>query len=110
MATWPNVANKHAIVCLEALLFLLNFAGRFSFGKTHTALLRLGVVLVYPGFVSCYDVPNARRPSSVKFSLHVGALVHTTPLLLFTQLMGHPAGAKFPYAKAVVKNEDETSR
>ena len=35
----------------------------------HLRLLpRLGVVLVYPGFVSCYDVPNARRLSSVKFS------------------------------------------
>ena len=31
-------------------------------------LLRLRVVLVYPGFVSCYDAPNVRRPSSVKFS------------------------------------------
>ena len=31
-------------------------------------LLRLGVVLVYPGCVSCYDAPDARRPSSVKFS------------------------------------------
>ena len=31
-------------------------------------LLRLGVVLVYPGFDSCCDVPNARRPYSVKFS------------------------------------------
>ena len=48
-------------------------------------LLRLGVVLVYPGFVSCYYVPNARRPSYVKFSWHAGAPFHLTPLLLFTQ-------------------------
>ena len=33
----------------------------------HRLLLRLGDVLVYTGFVSCYDVLNARRPS-VKFS------------------------------------------
>ena len=31
-------------------------------------LLHLRVILVYPGFVSCYNVPNARRPSSVQFS------------------------------------------
>ena len=37
VATWPNFAKKHAIICLEALLFLLNFTGGFSSGKTHTA-------------------------------------------------------------------------
>ena len=35
--TWPNFAKKHAIICLEALLFLLNFTGGFSSGKTHTS-------------------------------------------------------------------------
>ena len=37
VATWPKFAKKHAIICLEALLFLLNFTGGFSSGKTHTA-------------------------------------------------------------------------
>ena len=37
VATWPNFAKKHAIICLEALLFLLNFTGGFSSGKTHTS-------------------------------------------------------------------------
>ena len=37
VAGWSNVAKKYAIICLEALLFLLNFAGRFSSGKTYTA-------------------------------------------------------------------------
>ena len=37
VATWPNFAKKHAIICLEALLFPLNFTGRFSSAKTHTA-------------------------------------------------------------------------
>ena len=37
VATWPNFAKKQAIICLEALLFLLNFTGGFSSGKTHTA-------------------------------------------------------------------------
>ena len=32
-----------------------------------------------------------------------------TPLLLFTQVMGHPTGT-CPYAKAVLKNASETSR
>ena len=71
-------------------------------------LLRLGVVLVFPGFFSCYDDPNPRRPSSVKLSKHVGAPVYPTPLLLFTQVMGHQMGT-FSYAKAVVKNGSETS-
>ena len=39
----------------------------------------------------------------------MGAPVHPTLLLLFTQLMGYPMGATFPYAKAVMKNESETS-
>ena len=73
-------------------------------------LLFLGVILVYPGFISCYDVPNTRRPSSVKFSWHVGAPVHPTPLLLFIQVVRHSTGTTFPYAKAVVKNASETSR
>ena len=67
MATWPNFAKKHVIICLEALLLLLNFTGGYSSGKTHTA----DCCFIYPGFVSSYDVPNAKRPSSVKFSLHV---------------------------------------
>ena len=37
VATWPNFAKKHAIICLEALLFLLNITGGFSSGKTDTA-------------------------------------------------------------------------
>ena len=37
VAAWPKFAKKHAIICLEALLFLLNFIGGFSSGKTHTA-------------------------------------------------------------------------
>ena len=37
VATWPNFARKQTIICLEALLFLLNFTGGFSSGKTHTA-------------------------------------------------------------------------
>ena len=35
-----NVAEfskEHAFICLEALLFLFNFTGGFSSGKTHTA-------------------------------------------------------------------------
>ena len=73
-------------------------------------LLRFEVVLVYSGFVSCYDDPNARRSSAIKFSHHVGAPVHPTPLLLFTQVIGHPTGTMFSYPKAVVKNAGETSR
>ena len=107
VATWPNFAKKHAIICLEALLFLLNFTGGFSSGKPTPSTV--GVVLVYPCFVFCYDIPNARRPSSIKFSWHVGAPVHPTPLLLFIQVMGHPTGTAFPYAKTVVKNASETS-
>ena len=105
-------ANKHAIICLEALLFLLSFTGGFSSGKTHTS--DFGFVSGSHWYtevsspVTMYQ--NAWRPSSVKFAWHVGAPVHTTPLLLFTQVMGHPTGTTFPYAKAVVKNASETSR
>ena len=31
-------------------------------------------------------------------------------LLLFTQVMGHPMGTMFPYARVVVKDSSETSR
>ena len=31
-----NFAKKHAVVCLEALLVLLNVTGGFSSEKTHT--------------------------------------------------------------------------
>ena len=75
----------------------------------HRLLLSLGVLLVYPGFVSCYNVPNPQRPSCINFSWHVGAPVHPTQLLLFTQVMGHPTGTTFSCAKAVVKNARETS-
>ena len=37
VATWWNFAKKQAIICLEALLFLLHFTGGFSSGKTHIA-------------------------------------------------------------------------
>ena len=40
----------------------------------------------------------------------MGAAVHPTPLLLFTQVMGHPTGTTFAYAKAVVNITGETSR
>ena len=43
-------------------------------------LLRLGFVLAHPGFVCCYDVPNARRPSSVKF---LSMWAHQSTLLRF---------------------------
>ena len=98
VATWQNFAYKHAIICLEALLFLLNFTGGFSSGKTHTAYCCIVSGSCYiPRFRlrPCYDVPNARRSSSVKFSQHVGAPVYTTPLLLFTRVMGHPTGTNF---------------
>ena len=112
VATWPNFVKNHAIICLQAPLSNLKFNRWVLIWEDphRQLLLRLGVVLVYPGFVSCYDVPKARRPSSVKFSLHVGAQIHPTPLLLFTEVMGHPAGTTFPYAKAVAKNASETSR
>ena len=89
-----DLAKKHSIICLKALLFLLNFADWLSSGKAphRRLLLRLGVVLVYPCSVSCYNVPNARRPSAVKLSYHMGAPVHSTSFLLFTQVMWHPAG------------------
>ena len=38
VATWPKFArNTYAIICFEALLFLLNFTGGFSSRKIHTA-------------------------------------------------------------------------
>ena len=37
MATWQNFAKKHALICLEAYLFLSNFTCGFSSGKPHTA-------------------------------------------------------------------------
>ena len=37
VATWPNFANEHAIICLDALLFLFNSTGGFTSGKTHRA-------------------------------------------------------------------------
>ena len=73
-------------------------------------LLCLGVVLVYPGSVSCYDVLNTRRPSSVKFLsmwVHQSTLPH---FCSFTQVMGHSTGTTFFYAEAVVKHASETSR
>ena len=37
VATWPIFVEKHAIICLEALLFVLNFTSGFSSEKTHTS-------------------------------------------------------------------------
>ena len=69
VATWPNFTKKYASICLKALLFSCEFHRWVLFlGDPHRRLLlRLGIVLVYPSFVSCYDVPNARRPSSSNF-------------------------------------------
>ena len=51
-----------------------------------------------------------RENTFLKIFLHVGAPVHPTSLLLFTQVKWHPAGTSIPYAKAVVKNANETSQ
>ena len=58
-------------------------------------LLRLGIVLVYPGFVSCHDAqtPGDLPPSNI-LSMW-GAPVHSTALLLLTQFIGHPTGTTF---------------
>ena len=91
-------------------MFLLNFTGGLSSGKTHTAnyCFVSGLYWYTKVLLSCYDVPNMRRPS-IKFSQHAGAPIHPTPLLLFTQVMGHSMGTK-SHAKVVVKNASETSR
>ena len=70
VGTWPNFAKKDGIICLEALLFLLNFTGGFSSGKTHTAdcCFVSGSYWYTQGSVFSYDVLSARRPSSVTFS------------------------------------------
>ena len=36
MATWPDFEKTHDIICVEGLLVLKNFSGRFSSRKTRT--------------------------------------------------------------------------
>ena len=90
VAMWPVFPHKPAIICLEALLFPLNFTSGFSSGKTHTAqlFLRLGGCIDIPRFCLMSQCFNTRRSSSVKFTWHVGAPTYSTPLLLFTHVMG----------------------
>ena len=103
-------AKKHSTICLSTSVSFEFHRWVLIWEDSHLQLLlRFRVVLVYPGFVSCYDDPNARRPSSINFSYQVGAPVHPTPLLLFTQVMEHPTGTTFPYAMVGVKNASETS-
>ena len=67
-------------------------------------LLHLRGVLIYPGFVSCYNVQmrgDLPSPNILSTFMRLSIL---PPLLLFTQPMGHPIDTKFPYAKAVVRN------
>ena len=63
-----------------------------------------------PRFRLLLRCPKSEETFLCQISLHVGAQIHPTPLLLFTEVMGHPAGTTFPYAKAVAKNASETSR
>ena len=98
--------------CLEALLFVSNFTGGLSSGKTHTADCCFVSGSYWYTQVSSPATMSQTRgdlPPS-KLSLHVGPPIHPTPLVLDTQVMGHPTGTTFPYAKAVVKNASETSR
>ena len=49
--------NPHAVIRLAALLFRLNSRWVLIWEDPQCRLLlRLGVVLVFPGYVSCYDV------------------------------------------------------
>ena len=54
-------------------------------------LLHLGIVLVYPGFVYCYNVPNARRPSSVNFLLACGCITPPYPASALYSGYGAPS-------------------
>ena len=59
VATWPNFAKKHTIICLESLLFFwFSQVGSHLGRPAPPTLLCFSVVLVYPGFVSCYDDPK----------------------------------------------------
>ena len=103
VATWVDLAKKqnktkqknptHTYTKTPYHLFgstsiSFNFTGGFSSEKTHTA--GCCSPRCHIGFISCYNVPNAKRPSSIILSLHVGAPVFPTLFLLFTQVMGHP--------------------
>ena len=111
-ATLSNFAKKHAIVCLEALLFLLNFTGGFSFGKTHNVdcCFVSGSVLVYPGFCLLLRCPR-HEIFLRRIFLACGCTSPPYPTSALHSGYGAPNGQqRFLTPKAVLKNASETSR
>ena len=110
VATQLNFAKKHAIICLETLLFLLNFTGGFSSGKTHTAdccfVLGLYWYTQVSSPVTMSQTWGDLPPSNC---LCCGCTSPPYLLLLFTQVMGYQMGTTFLFTNAVVKNVSEAS-
>ena len=91
VAAWSNFAKKHAIICLEALLFLLNFTGGLLSGKTHIADCyfvsgRIGI----RRFCLLLRCPRHKKTFLRQIFSVCGCTSPPYPLLLFTQVMGHP--------------------
>ena len=104
VATWPNFAKKHAIICLEALLFLISFTDGFSSRKAHTAdCCFISGSYWYTQFRLLLQCPKCEDTFLRQIFLAHGFTSPPYPLLLFTQVMEHRTGTTFPYAKAVVR-------
>ena len=85
VATWPNFAKKHAIICLETLLFLLNFTGGFSSGKSHTADCCFVSGLYWYTQVSS-PVAMPQTQGDLPPSNFLGMWVHQSPLPHFCSI------------------------
>ena len=66
----------------------------FSLKTSHTGLLFcFGIIMIYPRFITCYNVENIFAPPSVKLFEHKMTPFHTGCLLFLRQKMRHPSGA-----------------
>ena len=68
----PNFGKKHAIICLEALLFLLNFTDGFSSGKTHITVASSRGRIGIPRFHLLLRCPNREETFIRQFFLACG--------------------------------------
>ena len=83
---------KETIYHLFGSTSVLSFTSRFSYGKTHNADCCFVLESYwYTQVSSPVTMPQTRGDLPPSNSLSAwGAPVHPTPLLLFTQVMGHP--------------------
>ena len=92
VATWPNFAKKGAVICLEAPLFLLNFTGGFSSGKTHTTVASSLHRIAIPRFRLVWRRPNREETFLRQMFLACGYTTPPYPTSALHSSYGPPSG------------------